>query len=265
MGNFSEATAVEAVGPGAFRAVLDEQWSVGSKLHGGYLLAVLGRAAGQVATHEHLTAISGSFPSAPEPGPADIEVEVLRAGRGMTQLRARMSQKSLVRVEALVTQGTLSDADPWWSASTPVELPDEQDCQPAPANVPGSEMRVSLLDQVETRIDPKWLGFAVGKPTGQGRTASWQRLTDGSDWDPLSLLVALDPVPPVSFDLGVLGWVPTLQLSAYIRRLPAAGSIRVGMHASDVTADRMDETAYAWDSKGRLVAQAVQFAAVRIP
>jgi YD repeat-containing protein len=27
----------------------------------------------------------------------------------------------------------------------------------------------------------------------------------------------------------------------------------------------MDETAFAWDSKGRLVAQATQFAAVRIP
>jgi Thioesterase-like superfamily len=81
----------------------------------------------------------------------------------------------------------------------------------------------------------------------------------------LSLLVALDPVPPVTFDLGLSGWVPTLQMSVYVRRLPAPGPIKVRMHANDVSGERIDETAFAWDSKGRLVAQAMQFAAVRVP
>lgn len=48
-----------------------------------------------------------------------------------------------------------------------------------------------------------------------------------------------------------------------VRRLPAPGPLRVTMHATDITAGRMDETAQAWDATGNLVAQATQLAAVR--
>jgi acyl-Coa thioesterase superfamily protein/acyl-CoA thioesterase superfamily protein len=265
VGTFTEATAVKQTQPNTFDVLLDEQWSVGTKLHGGYLLAVVARAAGEVATHPHLTAISGAFPAAPVPGPATVQVELLKAGGSQTQLRARLTQNDQICLETLVTQGTLTDEDPWWSNTEPVELPDEQDCYRSPADVPGIAFRVPLLDVVESRLDPKALGFAAGKPAQRGSIAGWQRLADGSDWDPLSLLVALDPAPPVTFDLGIPGWVPTLQLSAHIRRLPAPGALRVNLHANDVTGNRMDETALAWDSKGRLVAQAMQFAAVRVP
>ncbi len=262
---FREATAVTARGT-LYEATLDAQWSVDTKLHGGYLFAVLGRAAYHSAGqhHPHLTAISGSFVQAPDPGPAEILVETLRHGRSTTQLRARLAQAGVTCVEALITLGQLEESDPWWSSMEPVELPNEQDCFLAPPEAPGG-FRVPLMEVVEQRLDPSHLGFAFGTPSRQGVIAGWQRLADGSDWDPLSLLVALDPVPPVSYDLGISGWVPTIQFTAYIRCLPAPGPVRVRMHAGDVTADRMDETAYAWDSKGRLVAQATQIAAVRIP
>lgn len=267
MGIFEAATAVEAAGPGEFNTVLDGQWSVGTKLHGGYLLAILARAAAKLAdgAHPHLTAISGSFIAPPEPGPAVARVELLRAGRGTTQLRARLSQNAKPCVEALITQGLLTEADPWWSGLDPVELPDEQDCFRTPAEAPGGGFHVPLMDVIEQRLDPKLIGFAIGAPLKQGVIAGWQRLADGADWDPLSLLVALDPVPPVSYDLGLTGWVPTVQFSAYLRRLPAPGPVRVRMHANDVGGDRMDEAAFAWDGKGRLVAQAIQIAAVRVP
>jgi hypothetical protein len=264
VGTFSEATAVEQTGPGEFKAVLDAQWAVGEKLHGGYLLAVVARAAGDVAKHPHLTAISGAFPAAPLPGEVTVQVTELNSGRSQTQLRASLVQNGQVCVEALVTQGTVVEDDPWWSGLEPAELPEEQDCFLMPADTPGG-FRIPLLEVVEARLDPGAIGFAVGKPRGTGTIGGWQRLASGADWDPLSLLVALDPVPPITFDLGLSGWVPTLQMSAYIRRMPAPGSVKVAMHANDITANRMDETAFAWDSKGRLVAQATQFAAVRIP
>lgn len=263
MGTFKEATAIEAAGPGQFAISLDAQWSIGGKLHGGYLLAVVARAAAELAEHPHLTAISAAFPAAPEAGHATIQVEVLSVSRSMTQLRSRLTQNGVVCVEALVTQGTLTEDDPWWSGSQQPPMPREQDCPRVPVDAPG--FKVALMEVVDTRIDPSVLGFAVAQPSGQGAIATWQRLADGSDWDPLSLLVALDPAPPVSFDLGVPGWAPTLQMSAYIRRLPAPGSVGVRMHANELGGNRMDEAAFAWDSSGRLVAQATQFAAVRIP
>ncbi|MEV4073468.1 thioesterase family protein [Nonomuraea fuscirosea] len=268
MGTFQEATAVAAYGEGEFAATLDAQWSVGSRLHGGYLLAVLGRAAGESVAgggHPHVTAVSGTFVEPPEPGPAVARVETLRVGRTVAQVRAALVQEGRLRVEAHITLGLLDVADPWWSAHEPVRLPPEQDCVLMSVDPPGASFSVPLMGVIEERLDPEHLAFAAGAPSGRGVMASWQRLADGSDWDPLSLLVALDPVPPVSFDLGLSGWVPTIQLSAYLRRLPAPGPVRVRLAATDITGERMDEVAHVWDDKGRLVAQATQLAAVRLP
>jgi hypothetical protein len=264
MGHFQTATALTRRGSGTvFDAELDPQWTIGTKLHGGYLLALLAKAAAEVSAHPHLTAISGSFSVAPEPGPVVVEVEVLREGRSLTQLRARLSQHGAPCTEALITQGTL-DGDAWWSGIEPIDLPAEYDCLTVPADG-GGGFRVGLMEVVEQRIDPATAGFAVGQPSRKGVISSWLRLADGTDWDPASLLVALDPVPPISYDLGLTGWAPTIQMTAYLRGLPAPGPVRVRMRAGEVGGDRMDEVAELWDGKNRLIGQATQIAAVRIP
>lgn len=266
MKTFQEATAVTVQGD-HYAAELDGQWSINRKLHGGYLLAVLARAACHHAGegHPHPTAVSGSFLQPPEPGPAEIQVETLRSGRSATQVRARLAQDGAARVEALITLGRLAEAEPWWSSPLePVEMPDEESCFRTPTQSPDG-LELALMEVVDQRLNPAHLGFAFGAPTRNGVIAGWHRLADGSDWDPLSLLVALDALPPVSYDLGLPGWAPTIQLTAYLRGLPAPGPVRVRTQATDVTADRMDETTHAWDSKGRLVAQAVQLAGVRTP
>jgi hypothetical protein len=84
--------------------------------------------------------------------------------------------------------------------------------------------------------------------------------------DPAALLVALDTLPPATFDLGLMStWVPTLQLTAYLRALPAPGPLRVRQRARLVGADQVDEECDVWDSTGALVASAFQLAAVRLP
>ncbi|WP_020666737.1 thioesterase family protein [Amycolatopsis nigrescens] len=271
MGSFTEATAVvprgSKSGTAVFDTELDPQWAIGTKLHGGYLLAILARAAAEVTgpAHPQPTAVSGLFSTAPDSGPAVAEVEVLRAGRGVTQVRARLSQHDRPCVEALITQGTLSADAPAWSALTAPELPPEQDCVPATVEAPGGEFKVPLMEVVTQHLDPGSFGADFGTRSAPGCIQTWQRLADGTDWDPLSLLVALDPVPPVSYQLGLPGWAPTVQLSAYLRALPAPGPVRVRMTATEVTGDRMDEVAHVWDATGRLVAQATQLAGVRLP
>jgi acyl-coenzyme A thioesterase PaaI-like protein len=262
MKTFAEATAV-IERDGSFVAELDPQWAVGDKLHGGYLMAVLGRAVSAAAGHEHPVAITTSFLRPPAAGEATVEVVTLREGRTTSQYRATLAQDGQVCAEALVTQGGLDDAEPWWSAAPPPELPPEEECVRLPSVAPGAPFVVPLLDVVEHRLDPSVLGFAVGQPSKAGRTGAWLRLADGADWDPLSLLVALDLAPPISLTLGVTGWAPTITFTAYLRRLPAPGPLRVTMRAAEITSGRMDETALAWDTKGNLVAQATQLAAIR--
>ena len=259
MKSFSEATAVLDG-----EADLDPQWAVGDKLHGGYLMAVLGRAVAATAAHPHLVAMATTFLRPPAPGRASVIVEELRAGRSAGQYRARLEQDGQSCAEALVTQGVLDDEPAWWARAEVPELPAEEHCRRLPADAPGSPFTVPLLDVVEHRLDPAGMGFATGQPSKDGRVAGWLRLADGSDWDPLSLLLATDPAPPVSLTLGLTGWAPTLSLTAYIRRRPAPGPLRVVMHSREITSGRMDEIAEVWDADGNLVAQATQLAAVRV-
>jgi hypothetical protein len=84
--------------------------------------------------------------------------------------------------------------------------------------------------------------------------------------DPYAVLVALDILPPATFDLGLTGsWVPTMELTAYLRALPADGPLRVRQRARLVADSRVDEDCQVWDSTGALVGSATQLAALRLP
>jgi hypothetical protein len=262
----AEAVAVRPVGkPGSFTAQLDPQWCIGDKLNGGYLLAVLAGAAAQVAgpDHPHPEAVSAHFVAAPEPGPATVSVRLLRRGRAASQLHAVLSAGGRLCVEALLTCGRLAPATPpYWSGVEPPDLPPEADCIPVPAH---PQVPVPLFEAVSLRLDPASAGFAAGRPSGRGEMTAWLRIPPDRP-DPAALLVALDTLPPATFDLGLLAsWVPTLELTTYLRALPAPGPLRVRQRARLVAADRVDEQCDVWDATGALVGSASQLAAVRLP
>jgi acyl-coenzyme A thioesterase PaaI-like protein len=269
MSDFVAATGVDRRAGGSdsaeFTADLDPQWSARDVLQGGYLVAVLGRAGLEVADQPHLTSANAIFVRAPQPGPATVRIDVLRSGRSTTHLRGRLIQDDEMTVEAHLILTTLGDDDPWWSRHEDVPQTDPDDCPVIPAEPPGVGFRVAMLEVVEERLDPQVLGFTAGQPSGRGRVAGYLRLRDGSDWDPLSLQVALDMGPPAHFDLGMGGGAPTLQLTTYVRRLPAPGPVWIELRADDVGDNRMTEQMRVWDSKRRLVGQATQLAAVRLP
>jgi hypothetical protein len=260
------AVAVRPAGaPGSFTTQLDPHWCIGDKLNGGYLLAVLAEAARAVAgpDHPHPEAVSAHFLAAPEPGPAEVSVLVLRRGRAVDQLHATLSAGGRRCVEALLTCGRLAPAaPPYWSRRDRPDLPAEADCVPVP---PHPHVPVPLFDTVSVRLDPQAAGFATGRPTGRAELTAWVRIPPDRP-DPAALLVALDALPPPTFDLGlVTSWVPTLELTAYLRALPAPGPLLVRQRARMVAADRVDQECDVWDSTGALVGSAFQLAAVRLP
>lgn len=263
--------------PGWYTAALDERWCVGTKLHGGYLLALCARAATVAVTDagpadttrsqpEHTAphAVTGTFLRAPDPGPADLFVDVLRSGRSVSQVRVRIDQDERPCVEAAVTLGgpvVARDGDA--SGPPPVELTPFEDCPRSPAD--GGEGRgpLPLMDVVDTRLDPATSGFVRRRPAGVGRLTGWGELADRTPWDAVGLLVALDLLPPASFDLGVAGWTPTMSFTAHVPGEPAAGPLRLEQVLDHLTGDRMHESCRAWDGEGRLVGVATQVAAVR--
>ncbi len=86
----------------------------------------------------------------------------------------------------------------------------------------------------------------------------WLRFPDGREPDPMMLLFAVDCLPPVSLNLGITGWAPTLELTTHIRGLPARGWLRLKHSTRLVDNGYMEEDAEVWDSAGRLVAQSRQ-------
>lgn len=85
-------------------------------------------------------------------------------------------------------------------------------------------------------------------------------MADGREPDPLMLLLAVDTLPPVSFDLGLPGWAPTLELTAHVRARPAPGWLRVRTSTRNLAGGLLEEDAEVWDSRDRLVAQSRQLA-----
>jgi hypothetical protein len=76
------------------------------------------------------------------------------------------------------------------------------------------------------------------------------------------LLLAVDALPPVTFDLGLFGWTPTIELTAHVRALPAPGWLRVTHATRNLANGFLEEDCEVWDSKDRLVAQSRQLAIV---
>jgi Thioesterase-like superfamily len=262
---FAEVTALVPAGPGLFGAEVSREWTIGGKPNGGYLLAMLGRSAASVSRHQDVIAASATYLTAPDPGPVAIEAEVLRTGRSASHVRARMSQGERACVEALLTTSELEPGTaPYWDGGVPqVSQVGYGDCARLIPHLPNGA-HVAIMDQVEVRLEPGSSGFTRGRPGGRGELRGWLSLPGGEAFDPTSLLYAVDAFPPATFDIEFAGWVPTLQLSVYVRALPEPGPVRVLHRASMIGGQRVDESCFIWDHTGRLVAQGSQLAAIRL-
>lgn len=264
--DFDEQVAVTAAGPGRWRADLDAGWAIGAGLNGGYLLAVVGNAVrAALPGKPDPLAVSAHFLTAAAPGPATVSTRVVRDGRATATVASELTQEGQARVAVLATYGDLADLphDVRTTAEEPM-LPPVEQCLSATQAPRGTHASVPpLMERFDMRFDPACVGWAVGRPSGTGLLQAWFRLADGREADPISLLAVVDALPPVTFDLGLPGWAPTLQLSAHVRERPAPGWLKVRHHTRNVAGGMFEEDCEVWDSAGRLVAQGRQLA--RLP
>ena len=243
---------------------LSDSWAYGKGiLHGGWLLETVTTAALQSTAHPHPLAVSAHYVAAPRIGPALVEVEPLREGRTVGSLRARLSQEGAPKVEVLVTAGTLPEAGsaPFLLDAAPPSMPPPEQC--LPHEVPSDLPRNGIAENLEMRLDPATAGWARGAFGGSAEVAGWIRSRTGRAVDPLFLLTVADALPPVTLDLGIGGWVPTIEFTVLLRCVPVEGWLRVVQRAQLVHGGWLDESCEVWDSSGQLVAQARQLAGYR--
>lgn len=268
MSHFDDETRLRPHGDGLrWQADVSAAWNIGQNPNGGYLLSLVG------------TALQQATPGQPDPlsitahylrpglggQPGEVAVDVLRRGRALSTARATLRQDGQPRLEVLAAMGDLGPAGtpPVGPQITlpPPELPPPDDCPGRSA--PAQGVSLSILDRLDIRLHP--LHARPGE-VGRALVSGWIRFRDGRDADPLACLLMADAFPPAVFGLlGLVGWVPTVELTVHLRARPAPGWLRVQFVANDLADGRVIEDGALWDSTGRLVAQSRQLALVRLP
>jgi hypothetical protein len=89
----------------------------------------------------------------------------------------------------------------------------------------------------------------------------WVRPKEGSP-DVLFALLCGDVSAPVTFGVNRFGWAPTVQLTAYLRGLPADGWLRVMCTTMQIGQEWFDEDHVVVDCEGRIIVQSRQLALV---
>jgi acyl-coenzyme A thioesterase PaaI-like protein len=261
-GPFAGALRVRPLGDGTFVAELPSVWTVCGKPHGGFLLALLARSA--IALHggagtqvvEPL-AVSAQFLNPPSVGPVLLRTDVRKSGRRTTVVAVSLEQRGKSCVEGVVTTGRLPRERAVWS-----DLPN-QAAEP-PGNAVDlasltSATMVRLTSHCDVRLDPNGAGFLHGHVGDPLRLRLWVR-PRSEPVDPFFTLVAADINMPVTFNLGRLGWSPTVQMTTLVRSRPAPGWLRVLVESRAVHGAWFDSDATVVDSTGRLVCQSRQLA-----
>src|SRR5688500_5882508 len=178
-------------------------------------------------------------------GDADIEVDVVRAGRRHVHLAARLVQDT-ERVRVLAAFGDLAaaTAEPRLVRGAPPDLPPPEECvgRPTPTGGPPS-----MMHRFESLLHPDttWLTGGVSEDTV---VTGWIRFADGRQPDTASLPLIADAFPPAIFSLGRPGWVPTVELTVHVRARPVPGWLRCRFETRFVAGDHLEEDGEVWDA-----------------
>jgi acyl-coenzyme A thioesterase PaaI-like protein len=278
---FTTAMALHEVGPGIFEGELNKHWTIGPKVHGGAMLALCanaarmahargddaGRDAGRGGAGQlgpgpvEPVAVSGSFLWAPDPGPMRLVTLVRKRGRRISLVDVELMQGDRTAVHAVVTLGEPEHhAPPLLSANPVAGLMDVEPPDDVAPIGPGHQLAglVHLSEGCDVRPLVSTLAPTDGRPPV---IQLWVR-PRGVAPDVLFALMCGDVSAPVSFAVNRTGWAPTVQLTAYLRAVPADGWLRVVCTCMQIGQDWFDEDHTVVDSEGRIVVQARQLALV---
>lgn len=263
MSQFDDETRLHQRADGRWIGHVHPAWNIGQNPNGGYLMALAMSAMGRLAP-EHPDPLSITVHYL-RPGSAGVDCEVdaviVRSGRTLSTARATLSQEGKPRLEVIAALGTLGEPAPPRLTVPPPSIPPPEQCVDRSGDEQGLDL--PILDRLEVRLHPE---EARAGAAGRAQVTGWIRLRDGREPDSHAVVLFADAFPPAIFGLlGVVGWVPTLELTVHVRRRSAPGWMLGQFHTRDLADGRMIEDGKLWDSSGQLVARARQLALVRGP
>lgn len=183
--------------PHAFRLPITPEVCVGPKgnvfMFGGVGLAAAIAAAERATARETVWA-SAQFLSYARVGDTlDLDVEVLNAGRNVTQLRVHATDagKPILSVNAALGTREGLPEDRW---TTPPDMPPPEECTAQPL---WPVQDAALMGRLDVRLAPGRYGATPrdGRRSEDGRMVLWMRAKDGTPADAAMLAIFADFVP----------------------------------------------------------------------
>ncbi len=241
-----------------YDAEIAEGWDIGGNANGGYVIALAARAMADAVDRPPLS-VTAHYLAPGKPGPVEIVVDVIRSGRRMATVAARVRAGT---TEVLALLGTFADQAPGGPSvitGEPPLLPPSEECVSAAPPVDSG-----FHHRILSSMRPVDAGFRVGRPSGTAEVEGWFALPDTEEIDVFALLMATDAFAPVVFNRSEfpVGWSPTLELTVHVRGVPAPGPLRCRFASRFISDGMFDESGELWDSTGRLVAHSRQLALV---
>ncbi|CAN5562837.1 thioesterase family protein [soil metagenome] len=255
----------EAPACSVFRGDLSPHWTIGPKIHGGVMLSLCAKAAAAALADggPEPIAVSASFLWAPDPGPVQLVTDVRKRGRQVSLVDVELRQAGRVAVRAAITLGTPEHHVPPLLSVNPADV---MSVEPPPEIAPiGPGHPLAEINHLAAGCDirPDLSGLrsdSAGAPVSR----IWVRPRDEAP-DALFALTCSDISMPVTFAVNRRGWAPTVQLTAYLRGVPADGWLRVVCTTTQIGQDWFDEDHTVVDCEGRIIAQSRQLALVPAP
>ena len=167
--SFDAATSVRPTAdPHRFEAHVHELWTVGDKPNGGYLYALLGRAA-RLASGAgggpawEVVSCAITYSAAPDVGPATVTTTPLRRGRSTSRV-AVLAQGGHDLVDAVFVLGELpADPRPRYDGIGPLDAPEPGRCVRIAPRIPGG-VHVGIMEVLDLRLSPSTLPFTDSPP-----------------------------------------------------------------------------------------------------
>lgn len=232
MGNpFTQATDVRPAGARRYEAALDERWNLRPLPQGGIVTAVGVRAMEAELGHDEQwpRTLHTTFAAQVAHGALDVEVEVLRAGRSMSQVRAEVRNVGTGRGHLTTCVfGARRAGFEFTDLRPPAEFPRPVDCpsyrDPPPEGVtpfPPLPFWDELVEGRPALGHAPWDDYVPDR----AERATWYRfddppLLDDGRLDPLALVVLADTMPgAVGEKLGPqerMWFAPSVDLTVHL-------------------------------------------------
>lgn len=199
-------TAVRRVEAGLYSAHVDPVWNLRPLPQGGVVTAMAVRAMATELDHPEQVprTMHTTFAAQVAHGDVDIDVDLLRRGRSMSQVRAEVQNAGADRGHLTIAGfGASRRGFDFVDVAPPPDLPVPDDCpsyrDPPPDGVPTFEPLRFWTERVEGRPA---IGLAPWDPTPRtsSLSATWHRFDDPSVddrgvIDPLAAVVVADTMP----------------------------------------------------------------------